>query len=255
VKADVFLSTRLKSTRLPGKSLLKIKGKTVTDHLIDRIKAARRPSEIILCTSTNPKDDPLVEIAKNNGILHFRGSEEDKLDRYLNAAKEFGTDFIVVVDGDDIFCEPSFIDMCISEFGKSNADYVTVAGAPVGAVPFCMKRQALEKACRLKNETDTEIWGSCFIDSGLFKTSFINPDAKLQRPDIRLTLDYREDFMLIEVIFESLYKPGRIFTLLDIIRLLDRNPELVDINRQVQKLYLEHQRLSPKVTLKKERLS
>lgn len=253
MKADIFLSTRIKSTRLPGKSILKIKDKTITDHIIDRIKVAQRASEIILCTSTNPKDDPLVEIAKNNSISYFRGSEDDKLDRYLNAAKEFGTDFIVVVDGDDVFCEPSFIDMCISEFEKSNADYITVKDAPVGTVPFCIKVKALEKACRLKNETNTEIWGSCFTDSGLFKTSFLNvPKPSLRRPDIRLTLDYREDWMLIKKIFDALYQQGTIFTLEQIVEFLNKNPSLLEINRHAQEWFMHNQSIMPKVTLRKE---
>ena len=250
MKADVYLSVRNKSTRLPGKALLKIKGKTVTDHLIERIKNAKEPCEIILCTSANLHDGPLVEIAKRNGIKYFKGNEDDKLDRYLKAARKFGTDFIAVVDGDDVFCEPSFVDMCIRDFKKSNADYITVRDVPVGATPFCIKTEALEKACRLKSETNTEIWGSCFIDSGLFKVSPLRPETKLRRPEIRLTLDYKEDFALIEKVFGGLYKRGRTFDLARIIGFLDSNPDILKINKRAQALYVQHQKLSPKVTLR-----
>lgn len=217
-----------------------IKGKTLTDHLIERLKFSTRVPQIVLCTSTNPDDDILVDIARKNNIDFFRGSEEDKLDRYLNAAHKFSTDFIIVVDGDDIFCDPELVDRCVSEFERTGADYIIVKDAPLGTTPFCIKREALVKICKTKAVTNTEVWGSLFTERKDFKKLFIIPEKKLQRPEIRLTLDYKEDFELIEKIFNELYQENKTITLESIVNFLTNNPHLLEINKDAQILYEKH---------------
>ena len=239
MKYAIYLSIRNKATRFPGKVLKKVKGKTLTDHLINRLKFSKVP-QIVLCTSTNPDDDILVEIAKKHKIDFFRGSEDDKLDRYLGAAEKFSTDFIMVVDGDDVFCDPELIDMCVSEFEKTGADYIMVRDAPLGTTPFCIKKSALEKICKTKTQKNTEVWGSLFTERSDFKKSFVTPKKKLQRPEIRLTLDYKEDYELIEKIFDALYQENRHITLDEIVDFLTKNPELLEINKHAQELYEIH---------------
>ncbi|GAI23440.1 unnamed protein product, partial [marine sediment metagenome] len=110
MQSAIFITARTKSTRLPKKVLRKIKGKTIIEHLIDRLKLAKLPDLIVLCTSTNPNDDILVDIAKKNGIEYFRGSEDDVLARFLKAASAFNIDFISITWGDEPFCAPEYID-------------------------------------------------------------------------------------------------------------------------------------------------
>ncbi len=240
MKYAIYLSVRNKAKRFPGKVLKIVKGKTLTDHLINRLKSSTKVSQIVLCTSTNPDDDVLVDIAKKNKIDFFRGSEDDKLDRYLNAAHKFSTDFIIVVDGDDVFCDPELIDICVSEFERTGTDYIIVKDAPLGATPFCIKREALEKVCKTKTVTNTEVWGSLFSERKDFTKSLVVPKKKLQRPEIRLTLDYKEDFLLIEKIFDKLYQEGQVIRLEMIVDFLTENPKLLEINKDVQKLYEQH---------------
>lgn len=249
MKADIFLSIRNKATRLPGKVLMEVNGQTLTEHLIQRLKNSRKFSQIVMCTSTNNDDDKLVEIAKKNSIEYFRGSEEDKLYRYLRAAEEFKTDFIVVVDGDDIFCEPLFIDGCINLFENSNADYITVKDAPLGVAPFCIKKEALETVCKIKKEKDTEVWGGYFTQTNIFKTEYLEIDEKLRRPEIRLTLDYKEDFDLIQEIFTGLSKHSKDFTIYEIVDFLNKNPNLVKINQDAHKWYLSNLQKSASVKI------
>jgi spore coat polysaccharide biosynthesis protein SpsF len=246
LKYAIYLSVRNKAKRFPGKVLKIVKGKTLTDHLISRLKHSSKVSQIVLCTSTNQDDDILVEIAKKNKIDFFRGSEDDKLDRYLNAAYKFSTDFIIVVDGDDVFCDPELIDLCVSEFERTGSDYVIVKDAPLGATPFCIKKEALEKVCKTKTVTNTEVWGTLFTERKDFKKSFVVPKKKLQRPEIRLTLDYKQDFELIEKIFNNLYQEDKIITLDDIVGFLTDNPKLLEINKDAQTLYEQHLKESQK---------
>src|SRR3989338_3140785 len=150
MKTAIFLSARNKAKRLPNKHLLKIKGKTTIEHLIDRINLAKLQDIIVLCTSTNPDDFSLVEIAKKNNIHYFQGSEDDKLDRYLNAAVEFGVDFMVVVDGDDLFCDSEYMDKIIGKYKETNADFISFEGLPFGTGCNGIKISALKKVCETK---------------------------------------------------------------------------------------------------------
>jgi spore coat polysaccharide biosynthesis protein SpsF (cytidylyltransferase family) len=253
MKSAVFLSVREKATRLPKKVLLEIKGKSVTEHLIDRLKTARLPDMIVLCTSVDPRDAILVEIAKKCNIPYFTGSEDDKLDRYLQAARRFGVDFMVIVDGDDIFCDPGHIDKTIAKFQETNADFIYCPDLPLGAASSGIKLEALKKVCEIKAENDTEVWGGYFLNTGLFKIVKLEvEDEELRHPEVRMTLDYQEDFEFFKAVFEGLYEKGRVFTLKEIMMLLKEHPEILDLNKSVQEAYLQNLKKHTNVKIKQQ---
>jgi spore coat polysaccharide biosynthesis protein SpsF len=233
----IFLSARMKATRLPNKQMLPIAGRPVTAHLIDRIKVAKRPAVIVLTTSTDPQDTPLVELARQEGIQSFRGSPEDKLDRYLQAARRFDVEFATVVDGDDLFCDPEVIDRVIELYEKKKADFITGRDLPLGATCFGIRIDALQKVCESKTNRDTEIWGNYFTKDSRFQVAHVDMDPSLKRPELRMTLDYPEDLQFFEAVFQRLYKPGHVFTLRDVIALLNQHPEIAELNQGVQTLY------------------
>lgn len=250
MKAAVFITARVKSSRLPRKALLKIGGKTTIGHLIERAKRAVRPQLVVMCTSTNPQDLVLAELAVKHGIRFFRGSEDDKLDRYLKAAEKYRLDFIVTVDGDDILCDPELIDKTVEHFLKTEADFIAWNGLPLGAACAGIKVEALRLVCELKAEADTEVWGGYFTETGLFKIEQIEAEEALRRPEVRMTLDYPEDFRFFERIFAELGAGCRFFSLREILALLERKPEIIEINRGVQAAYEEHLKKSAPVRLK-----
>lgn len=254
MRAAIFIPVRVESTRLPHKCFLQVKGKSVLEHLIERIKLARLPEMIVLCTTTSPTDDSLVDLAQKCGVQHFRGSEKDILKRHLDAATNFGIDFMANVDGDDIFCDPELVDRTVEAYVKGHADFIKWDGLPLGVSPCGFSVEALRKVCQMKDETDTETgWSRYFTDTSMFKVEILKHENKeLNRPDIRLTLDYPEDFKLIEKIFENLYLQNKIFTLKDIIQLLERKPELVEINKNVREEYWRRFEKLAKIRLKGE---
>jgi spore coat polysaccharide biosynthesis protein SpsF len=251
MRPAIFIGVRMKSIRLPGKALLEIKGKTVTEHLIDRLKLARLPQKIVLCTSVNPDDAPLVDIARKNNIDCFHGSEEDKLDRYLNAAYKFGVDFVIITEGDNVFFDPDIIDGVIRLYEKTGADYISCKGLPLGTTPHGLKVAALKKVCEIKSESDTEVWGGYFTNTDFFDVKYLDIDPALHHPELRLTMDYPNDYELFKEIFNRLYSPGKIFSLRDIVTLLVNNPEVRNINRKEQEAYLQHLKKSATMKLKK----
>lgn len=252
MRSAIFLSARNKSKRLPHKEFADICGRPAIAHLIDRLKTARRPELIVLTTSTHPDDLALCELAEREGILAFRGSEDDKLERYLRAAQRYDVDFVAVVDGDDLLCDPEHIDKVIQTAERTGADYVTAAGLPLGATCFGVRRDALERVCALKAETDTEVWGAYFTESGLFTSASVEvEDPRLRRPEVRMTLDYPEDLAFFRAVFERLYQPGRVFSLGDVMDLLLRQPQIEAINRGVQEAYEANLRRSAPARLRR----
>ena len=240
-KSAVFLSIREKATRLPKKVLLPLQGKTVTEHLIERLKTAKLPDQLIMTTSTHQGDQILADLAGKCQIPCFRGSEDDKLDRYLEASKMFGVDFMVIVDGDDPFCDPGYIDRVIQKHRTTGADFVYSKGLPLGANSSGFTRKALERVCQIKRESDTEVWGGYFIQTGLFLVECVEAtESLLQQPEVRMTLDYEEDYQFFKEIFDALYIPGRVFSLEEVMSLLERRPEIIQINQGVQKRYEEN---------------
>ena len=255
MKTAVFIPARTKSTRLPNKALLEIKGKPVIEHLIDRVKLAKLPDLIVLCTTINPEDVILGRIAERNNISHFQGSEKDILNRYLKAAFKYKVDFIVNADGDDVFCDPEYIDRVIELFIQTGADFIKCEGLPFGVAPSGIKVKALEKICKNKAVTNTETgWSRYFTEPGLFKVQYLEvEDEDLRHPEIRLTLDYPEDYEFFKEVFERLYVPGEVFTLKEIMVLLKNNPSITDLNKDLQKEYWEtFQRKAQEIQWKKQ---
>ncbi len=102
MKVGYLITGRLKSTRLPKKLLLKVKGKPILNHMIDRLKLAKNVDEIIICTSDNEQDKPLGILAKENNISCYFGDPDDVLVRLLGAAEKFNLDYILNITAEPI---------------------------------------------------------------------------------------------------------------------------------------------------------
>jgi|TARA_R110000822_G_scaffold100080_5_gene225478 spore coat polysaccharide biosynthesis protein SpsF len=229
----ILITVRTNSTRLPNKALLKIMGKETIVYLIDRVKKSKLADKIILCTTKNKEDDILCKIAKQNSIEYFRGSESDKLERWNGACKKFNVDFFVTADGDDLFCEPKLIDLAFKQQKVSQEDFITAENIICGAFTYGISHKALIKVCNIKDSDNTEMMWVYFTDTGLFDVSQLkNIPKEYMRNDIRMTLDYEDDFIFFETIIKHFGK--QYFSLDDIILYIDKNPEVSKIN-----LYLE----------------
>ncbi|MBI4333134.1 MAG: 3-deoxy-manno-octulosonate cytidylyltransferase [Chloroflexi bacterium] len=237
-KSAIFVTARTKSTRLERKALIEIQGKPVIEHLIDRLKLARLPGLIVLCTSTHPDDAVLADIAVKNGIEAFRGSEDDVLRRLLDAATKYDVHYVINVGGDNIFYGPGLIDRTLKTLIIGGTDLVRWKDLPLGTACRGIRVAALRKVCDIKLESDTEVFEPYFTDTGLFRVKTLEPhNPMLRRPGFRLTLDYAEDLRLFQGIFAALYVPGSVFRLKDVVAFLDSHPWLLEINRGVHADY------------------
>jgi spore coat polysaccharide biosynthesis protein SpsF (cytidylyltransferase family) len=252
-RTAIFLSVRDKATRLPGKVRADICGKPAIVRLIDRLKLARLPNDLIMTTSIHPGDDELAAIARSEGIGCFRGSEEDKLLRYRDAARLHHVAFALVVDGDDLFCDPGYIDRIVEAWRAGGEDYIIVDHLPVGATAFGVSLEGLERVVALKAESDTEVWGGYFARTDLFRSRMLQPvDETHRRSDLRFTLDYAEDLAFFRAVLEALDVRRRVPTLSEIIAYLDRHPQVVAINAEAADRYAAQLRKAAPVRFKSD---
>ncbi|MHA1723693.1 MAG: cytidylyltransferase domain-containing protein [Promethearchaeota archaeon] len=237
MKYVITITVRMKSTRLPNKVLLPLKGKRYIDHMIERLKLAKKPSEIILCTSYFKEDDILIDIAKEHGIKYYRGHPDDVMLRIYNGALEYDADVIVSTTGDNAFTDPVIMDDMIRFFEKNNADYVYCKELPVGIQSYIVRMSTMKDAIERKGTNNTEIWGGYLNRPDIYRVFEYHIDNPLYKhPEWRLTLDYLEDYELFKRIFDELYDKNRVFTFKEIMTLLRDKPEIIKINQGKQQL-------------------
>jgi len=237
MKIGFLITARLKSTRLPKKLLLKINGIEIIRHMIDRLKISKSLNNIIICTSDNSQDKPLVRIAKEEGIEYFLGDEDDVILRLYNAAKEFKLDYVLNITADCPLVATEFIDKIVNKYKESNADLIRCLDLPHGFFIYGLKIDAMRKVCEIKKSKETEVWGRYFTDTGLFNVVDLDIPKKYIRKDYRLTLDYPDDFEFFKKIFEHFGKNTYKAPSLEIIKYLDKNPQTVDINKHCEEMF------------------
>lgn len=244
-----LIIARLKSKRLPNKLMKKIYGKTVIEHMIDRIKNNNSLNKIILCTSNLMSDDTLEKISKKKKINIFRGDPNDVIKRMRDATKKFKLDYVLSITADCPLVELSYVKKFISIFKKTKADLIRSFDLPHGAFFFGISPNSLNKICRIKNTKYTSNWEMYFTDTKIFKVYDVKIPKKQKNKFLRLTLDYPEDFKLIKTIFQRLYKKNKNFKLKDIIELTRKDPNILNLNKHRAADYIRNYKRETKLVL------
>ena len=189
----------------------------------------------VICTSTLGQDDRLVEIAAQEGAYCFRGHPDDVLLRLTNAAEQFEIDTVLSCTADNPFVDPIYIDRLVEFHGRHHYDYSKIEGLPWGTFSYAVSYPAMVRACEIKAEMDTEVWGGYFTETGEFSCGVMQVEApEVRWPDLRLTVDTPEDFEFVSRIFYELYIPGEVFPLSELVVLCRRHPDLVAINGHIK---------------------
>lgn len=245
IEVSVFIQARMGSTRLPGKVLKDLVGKPALEHLIDRLRRSRFIKQIVVVTSTEQRDQVLIDRADHWGIGSFAGSEQDVLNRYYEASKRFPTRHIVRVTADCPLLDIDLVDQIVSTHLKEGNHYTSFVfdRHPNGIGAEIFQSVDLETAEREAKEPHERehVTPFFYLHPERFKIGFIAPDPQIQRPDLRLTLDTPEDLALIRAVYEALYKEGEIFTTREVIDCLDQNPEILKLNQHIKQKPLINQ--------------
>ena len=229
VQTAFLITARLKSKRLPKKIILEVNNKPLIVHMINRIKHAKKINRIILCTSTNKQDDPLIKIALKEKIDFYRGSENDVLQRLLKASKKFKLNYFANITADIPMIDPFIIDKSIKEYFKIKPDLLIPEDYSLGAC-LVVNVASLEKVCLTKMKKNTEIWVKFFQSHNDFYIHTMKLNNESKNKNLKTSLDYAEDYVFIKKIFKELYKKNRIFKNKDIIDLIKKKPEISMIN-------------------------
>jgi len=200
--------------------------------MLDRLKRAKTINKIIICTSTNPQDDPLEQVAEQEGIYCFRGSENDVLKRLLDAAKIHDLSYFANVTADCPLIDPSLVDCAVFEHLNNDTD-LTMFDNSNHDLPFdcyILQTQVLERIVNNKNENDTEVWLNYFLSDNKIKINNIEVENKYHCSNLKLSIDYPEDYEFLKRVFSELYESNNYFTVLDIINLINEKPNILNIN-------------------------
>lgn len=237
----VIIQAHMGSTRLPGKVMKKLCDQEVLLHVYHRCCRAAKVDQVVIATSTNSENDEIEELCTKNGIVCFRGSENDVLNRYYQCAKKYQPEIIVRVTSDCPLLEPKLIDYWVSNLEKDKCEFVEEQeGLFIGHGTDVFSMAALEKLQKYSTTPkQREHVIGYYLENKQQFTHKVYPVpeelAYLLRP-YRLTLDTKEDYELLIYLYERFYKGGYV-DLIKVMDFLDQNKEILAINSSVLQNY------------------
>ena len=230
----VMVAARMHSSRLPGKALLDIEGKPALLHLLSRLRQAAVPKAVVLCTSTHPDDQVLQPLTAQAGVGFFAGSEDDVMQRFLDAAEREQAEHVVRVTGDDLLVDPAYLDRLVLHHIREGAEYSCMPGLPKGMECEAIAVEALKKAKRLAEDSSWSEYMTWYLKvPEVFRVSEMPVEEAVRRPQYRLTLDYPQDLEVIRQLMAELSRSRPAMTVADVVGYLDAHPELAHLNAGV----------------------
>lgn len=228
-----ILQARMGSTRLPGKVLMEILGRPLLQLQIERLKRSKLMDQLVVATTESPLDNAVENLCSLIEVPCFRGSENDVLDRYYQAARKYDADYIVRLTGDDPLSDPELVDRMINKMLIEGCDALSNSFQPTypeGLDATILSFKALKKAwseARLQSQRE-HVTPYIFAENSDFNVYHFR--QKRDDSKLRWTVDYEEDFRLIEQIYNALYLKNPSFTTDDVYSLLDKDPLLKSLN-------------------------
>lgn len=231
-----IIQARSGSSRLPNKVMRDINGSSLISILLRRLNQSKRIDKLVLATTTSNADNLLVAHVKSLGFDVYRGSENDVLARYYEAAKKFKAKYVVRITGDCPLVDASLVDSLIEKFFEKKLDYISNSNPPsfpdgLDAEMFTL--ETLERTQKLaKKKFDREHVTPFIRDSGLFKTFCIRNDE--DRSMHRWTVDENADLEVIKRVFKY-FSPDIFFDWHKVLKFQLQNPQLFDENIYIKR--------------------
>lgn len=193
----IIIQARMGSSRLPGKILMDYEGNTLLGHIISRLERLDYPAEKVIATSVLPKDDVVEGFCQKSGVICFRGSEENVLERYFECARKYGFSQIVRMTGDNPFPDISELDRLINyhiECGHDFSENYSVLPIGVGMeiISFDALKESLINAELPKHFEHVDEYILDYLE--LYKHGTLKVNSEKNCPDLRLTVDTWEDY-------------------------------------------------------------
>lgn len=200
-----IVQARMGSTRLPGKVMMPFAGRPMIAYLVDRLSSARTLDAVIVATSTNVRDNAIIEECERRGISNFRGSELDVLRRYVSAARACDAAIIVRVTADNPFTDPASIDRVVDALMTHDAEYAIETNLPVGVTGEAITWEALSLIDSVATSAAWREHVTLYAKDNphALRCLALEPPAELRRPDLSFTIDTLDEYLYAKQIAES----------------------------------------------------
>ena len=233
-KVVAIVQARMGSTRLPNKVMRTIGGVHLIDLLLRRLSKSKRLDQIIVATTTEPRDRALAAYVRKLGYEVFQGSETDVLDRYYQCAKRHHADTVVRITGDCPLIDPGLVDKTIAAYDEQAVDFLSNAHVPTfpdGLDTAVFSFASLERAhCEATSQFDREHVATYIRNSGLFRLGRFSNSVDYSAE--RWTVDEPVDIEVVSNIF-GYFHPRIDFGWMEVIALKEAKPELFQANRHL----------------------
>lgn len=237
MKVLAIIQARMGSTRLPGKVMMKLEGKPILEHIIEFLRFSKLINQIVVATTELPEDDKIEELCKSIKVDCYRGSSDDVLKRYYEAAKHFKGDLIIRITADDPLLDPTLVDEIVRVCVETKCDYASNILHRTHALGYLVEGLTFSTLEKLhKNQTDLStrehVTQHILDNPNLYNVREITASSNLARPCWRLTVDHIEDLELMSEIFSRLYVPNSYISYQSVVKLLDNNEKILCINKK-----------------------
>ena len=232
-----ILQARMGSSRLPGKVLASVAGQPMLALIVKRVLPVQCVDQLVVATTQLPQDDQIEALANNLGIPCFRGAEEDCLDRYYQAARQFEAEVVVRLTGDSPLLDTGFVDWVVKQYLSANPPYDYIDSVlsktfPVGLSVEVFSFEVLAIAWR----EDTNTWRrehvTPFIHRHPNRFRVLHLVSPQDYSHMRWTVDTSEDLAFVRRIYDH-FGHDRFFWR-EVLAVLEQHPEWLEINRHVK---------------------
>lgn len=236
---NAIIQARCGSTRFPNKVFADVNGKPLIWHVVNRLTYAKTINKIVIATTTNEKDDQIEAWCKENNVACFRGSEDDVLNRYYSASVANPSDVVVRITADDPFKEPAVIDAVVNKLISEGYDHVTnnfPPSWPEGLDCEAFTFTALEESEKTTHDSFEREHVTQYIYHNPDKFKIGNVASPTNLSSLRWTIDKEVDYEMVKAVYAHRDPANTGILLLDeILEILDKNPEIKQINSSVER--------------------
>jgi spore coat polysaccharide biosynthesis protein SpsF len=231
MKTVAIVQARMGSTRLGGKILKPLVDKPVLWHVVNRMRHCKHVDQVIVATTDKPTDDVTEKYCQENGIDCFRGSDDDVLDRFYQSARLYGADHVVRITADCPVVDPIVVDEIIEMYFRDGYDVCRPGtefpdGLDCAVFSFKVLEDTWQNASLLSDREHISPYMEKHPEK--FRVGMYERYKGLAH--LRWTLDEEDDYRFLQEIYDRLYEPGKIFYAEDILRVLEKEPHLSEIN-------------------------
>jgi spore coat polysaccharide biosynthesis protein SpsF len=205
------VQVRMNSSRLPGKAMRIVRGRTLLGHVIDRLRQCKTIDGLWIATSTHPSDDTVAEFAKREGVNFYRGSLDDVAGRLLNAAMAAKAEALVRINADSPLIDPAIVDRAVTLYRRERPDLVSNVlrrtfpkGQSVEVISVSALGRAHQEMIRAEEREHVTPW----FYANPARVRIVGFETASPREAMQLSVDTAEDLRRVEAILSRLSEPA-----------------------------------------------